>query len=444
MIRKVTFIIFLISLLIGFFYFRPLLFKPKEIPSLLDRMPEGQFLGRVKLLDFAEETASLLYYNKIPFRDLCSPEFLLAQAKSYGLDIQSDIYFFANDDGEWGTLAKVSDSSKIISGIARLRQNSIIKDTLVGTQHVYAWDKKNTYLTYGLDWVFLYKGDNLPKRMYHVMYSKKNDISKNWKNFERERQFKKEKTVVYVNHPKIHNKGIEALLVSHDSDSSSIKLKTYIRSLNKLKISPKKEGLSFMSSSNRDNTVHLHFNINELRNAPEDPYYQLMVKLAQRISFPLNSFLNAWEGDLSYHQGGFINVKEKVITSQLDEDFNVTETVTLQDKKVPAFALLLSTNNNIQSLLIQLLSKGILRKENENQLRFLFSPPLKIQQTKNFTYFYSSDNVPPTTLSSFNGGVFKYNGDRFGFQIDSMNTKETFGSINIPVIYFIKRRLLFF
>ena len=443
MIRKVTFIIFLLSLLIAFFYFRPLLFKQKENPSLLDRMPEGQFLGRIKLLDIAEETSSLLYYNKIPFRDLCSPEFLLAQAKSYGLDIQTDIYFFANDSGEWGTLAKVSDSSKIISGIARLRQNSVIKDTLVGTQHVFALDKKNTYLTYGADWVFLYKGDNLPRRMYHVMYSKKNDISKNWKKFEREKEFKKEKTVVYINHPKVNEKGIDAILVAHDSDSSSVQVKTYIRSKKNLKISPKKEGLSFISNLQRDNTVHLHLNIDDLRSSPEDPYYQLMEKLGSRISFPVNSFLNAWEGDLSYHQGGFINVKEKVITSQLDEDFNVTETVTLQDKKVPAFALLLSINTNIQNLLNQLFSKGILRKENDNQLRFLFSPPLKIQQTKNFIYFYSSDVVPPTTLSSFNGGILKYEGNRFGFQIDSMNARETFGSVRIPVGYFLYKRRIF-
>lgn len=443
MIRKVTFIIFLLSLLIAFFYFRPLLFKPKEIPSLLDRMPEGQFLGRLKLLDFAEETSSLLYYNKIPFRDLCSPEFLLAQAKSFGLDIQTDIYFFANDSGEWGTLAKVSDSSKIISGIARLRQNSVIKDTLVGTQHVFALDKKKMYLTYGADWVFLYRGDNLPRRMYHVMYSKKNDISKNWKRFEEEKEFKKEKTVVYIKHPKVNEKGIDAILIAHDSDSNSVQLKTYIRSKNNLKISPKKEGLSFMSSSQRDNTVHLHLNINQLRTSPEDPYYQLMEKLGSRISFPVNSFLNAWEGDLSYHQGGFINVKEKVITSQMDEDFNVTEKVTLQDKKVPAFALLLSINKNIQTLLYQLFSKGILRKESDNQLRFLFSPPLKIQQTKNFIYFYSSDVVPPTTLSSFNGGIIKYQGNRFGFQIDSLNAKETFGSVRIPVNYFIYRSKFF-
>jgi hypothetical protein len=127
----------------------------------------------------------------------------------------------------------------------------------------------------------------------------------------------------------------------------------------------------------------------------------------------------------------------------MDEDFNVTEKVTLQDKKVPAFALLLSINKNIQTLLYQLFSKGILRKESDNQLRFLFSPPLKIQQTKNFIYFYSSDVVPPTTLSSFNGGIIKYQGNRFGFQIDSLNAKETFGSVRIPVNYFIYRSKFF-
>ena len=122
MVRKVTFILFLLSLLIAFFYFRPLLTSTKPQPSLMDRMPDGDFIGKLNVLSMAKESNAMVYFNKIPFRDLITPEFLLAQGKSYGLDFQRPSYFFTNMNGEWGALIHVTDSSKIYSGIVRLKK----------------------------------------------------------------------------------------------------------------------------------------------------------------------------------------------------------------------------------------------------------------------------------------------------------------------------------
>ena len=129
MARKVVFILFLISLLISFFFFRSYFYSKKEIPSLLDRVPDADLLGRIKVLEIARQASSMLYYNKLPFRDLLTPEFLLAQAKNYGLDIQRPSYFFGNLDGEYGALLHVNDSSKIYAGIARIAKGS--KDPLI-------------------------------------------------------------------------------------------------------------------------------------------------------------------------------------------------------------------------------------------------------------------------------------------------------------------------
>lgn len=202
-----------------------------------------------------------------------------------------------------------------------------------------------------------------------------------------------------------------------------------MRTKNALAVSPKKEGLSFSNSTGK--LLNLHFNMHKLRTAKNDPYYKMMQGLSKRVSFPLQSFLNAWEGDLSYYQGGFINVKEKIIETAVDENFNVSEKVVLKDKKVPSFALLFSINDKIHDLLYQLFVKGILRRE-ENKLRFLFSPPIKMNLTPETVYFYSSDNVPMTTTTTSNGGVWTYRGARYEFHLDSMNQKETFGTINLP------------
>jgi hypothetical protein len=118
---------------------------------------------------------------------------MLAQAKCYGLDLQRPTYFFANETGEWGALIHVIDSSKIYSGVVRLQKNIELKDTLVGEQKVFSFIGKQSYLTYGKDWLFVYKGENLTKWMYHVMYSKKGDATKVWKKFEKEDENDKRK-----------------------------------------------------------------------------------------------------------------------------------------------------------------------------------------------------------------------------------------------------------
>lgn len=433
MVRKVTFILFLIALLVAFFYFRPLFLKHEPRPFLLDRMPAGDFLGKVSLLDLARESSPLLYYHKIPFRDLFSPEFLLAQAKSYGVDIQKPSYFFANETGEWGTLIHVSDSSKLISGVVRLKKNMKVKDTIVGNQKVFILNASRTFVTYGLNWLFIYKGDQLPKRMYHVIYSKRGDTNISWKAFKREKQFYRNKVVLYANNERIRSKGFTTVILSHESDSTDITFKAYVRTDSLLKIKPKNQGIEFLNTSgSTGKLINAHFDIRKLRGSSNDPYYKVLKSVSRRVSFPLNSFLNTWEGDLSFHQGGTIKVKEKYIETVMDENFMSTEVVKEKDKEVPAFALLFSINENIHDLLYQLFVKGILRRDGD-KLHFLFSPAIKMKLTPNVIYFYSSDNVPQTSESSHIGGIWTHAGTKFSFQLDSMNQRESFGSVKIPV-----------
>ncbi len=442
MARKVLFIVFLITLLAGFFYYKPLFSKTPPEPSLVDRLPDGDFLGRIYILDVARESSPMLFYNKVPIRDFLTHEFLLAQGKNYGLDLQKPAYFFANESGEWGALISVNDSSKIYPGIVRLKSNIKLEDTLVSEQKVHVLRSEHLYLTYDKKWFFVYQGTQLPKRLYNVKFAEKNDVTKAWKAFTEEKQFKDEKLVIFSNSKKLRSQGIETALFAHDSDSMSVHIKTYIRNKKPLNISFKPSGLAFEDKLGTDKLVNLHLNVENLRNDKNDPIYKALVRLGKKVSFPTDAFLKAWNGDLSFHQGGTVKIKETFVESILDENFNVTEVKSSVMKDVPGFAFMMSTNEYQKEFLSKLFAKGIMRKEN-NKFYVLTSPPLRIRQTPSHIYLYSSDFTPKTKESNFNGGIWNDKGIKYGFSLDSLTSNELFGSVHIPVKRFLKRNKFF-
>lgn len=439
MARKVLFIVFLISLLAGFFYYKPLFSKAPEEPALVDRLPDGDFLGKIFLLDVARESYPMLFFNKVAARDFLSHEFLLAQGKSYGLDLQKPAYFFANESDEWGALVAVNDSSKIFPGIERLKKTIQFEDTLVSDQKVYVLKSERLYLTYDKKWIFIYQGGQLPKRLYHVKFAEKNDVTRAWKAFLDEKQFKDEKLVVYSNSRKLKQQGIETAIFAHDNDSVSIKVKAYIRNTKPLNISMKPAGgLAFKDHKTMDKLINLHVNVDKLRDDKSDPLYRWLVKFGRKVSFPTDAFLNAWDGDLSFYQGGMVQVKETFVETKLDENFNVSEMKSTRVKDVPGFAFMMSVNENQKEFINRLFAKGIMRKEGK-KFYVLTSPPLRIKQTPTHLYLYSSDLTPKTQVSGFNGGLWNQDGIRYGFTLDSLSRHEVFGTIHIPVKRFLKR-----
>ena len=160
MFKKITLILILSVALGAFLVLRPYIFSKNDIPRIEDRLPDADFIGRAFILDVARETSGMLYYHKIPFRDLFTHEFILSQAKLYGLNLQNPAYFFANENGNWGAIISVSDSSKIMEGIDRLRKFVEIEDSVYKDQKVFRFKKEKAYLTYSNNYMFLYKGSN--------------------------------------------------------------------------------------------------------------------------------------------------------------------------------------------------------------------------------------------------------------------------------------------
>ena len=427
--------------LAGFLFLKPFLFQKSIEARLIDRLPNADFIGRLNLLALAEETSEMLYYHKLPFRDLASKEFLLSQGKSYGLNLQKPIYLFGNELGEWGCLIYVNDSSKIALGIQRIRKSISVNDTIIEKQKVYFNKKDNVFMHYGLSYLLIYKGSNIKKTLNSIVQAKYKKVHPVWSRFLDDKHFRKENLVIYANWNKFKSFGFETAIFAHDSDSLSFNLKSYFKKKTPFYFKQKESGLAFKSILNANKTVELHLDVSELKNHLEDPLILEVMKLGKRIGFPFNDFIRAWEGDLCFYEGGTEKIKESYIETELDENFNSTEVQKYRDISVPGYSLYLSTNKNGATFINKLFSKGIMTSEGD-KIRVLYSPLLSLKQTKSYIQLYSGIRAPKLENSSNNYLVWKDKGTMYSFKIDSLNKNEIFGSLQIPVKRIFRRNKL--
>jgi hypothetical protein len=442
MYKKVSFIIFLAISLAAFLFIRHYYKNSSEEPRIIDRLPEGDFLLRANVLDVARETSAMLYFNKVQFRDFFSYEFLLGQGKSYGLNLQRPVYVFANETGDWGAMLHVSDTSKMGPGLERLNKLLDLKDTVMYNHRVFYWEKEKAYLSFGSNWLFIYKGEFFKRQLFHVIHAKKNEVLHSWHAFLTEKQFKNQRLVMASNWKNMKKYGIEKAMFAHDSDSVSFTVMSYFKSSKDWTFKQREGGKSLAVKPTTDRFLNIHLNVDEFRNHPEDPLYRLLAKLSKKISFPLQDFMSAWEGDLSFRQGGLQTVRETYIESVLDDNFNVTEVQSVKDVKVPGFSLALLLNKNSNKLISRLFQKGIMTREGD-KFRFLVSPTLNYSIEENYHIFYSGESRPKLAIDNLNNGLWNEKGTKFNFQLDSLNNKEAFGTLTFPVERIIRRNKFF-
>jgi hypothetical protein len=83
----------------------------------------------------------------------------------------------------------------------------------------------------------------------------------------------------------------------------------------------------------------------------------------------------AWEGDVSFNQGGMISIQESYIESVLDDDFNVTEVKKTKETKVTGveYEYIIEEekdDKNIRQLLISIYStSNLIFKGNQQELK---------------------------------------------------------------------------
>jgi hypothetical protein len=436
--KKVFTIIILALSLAGFLYLRPYLFKKEAPPRIIDRLPEAEFLGKANILELARETSGMMFYNKVPFRDFTSYEFILSQSKMYGVDLQKPAYLFGNEDGNWGAILHVSDSSKTSNGIDRIRNFVSIRDSLIYDTKIWYIPKQKAYLHYGKNYLLVYSGTNFRMILNQVLNSKIYRQRKEWKRFLSLKEFQNDHLVIYSNWKKLNRFGIETALFAHDSDSLSFNLKSYLKKKTPFYIRKKTGGIAFASIANSKKSVEFHLDIEKLNEHQEDSLYVSLVQIGRKFGFPITEFLNAWNGDLCFAEGGEQKMLEKYVTTELDEEFNVTEVEKTRQVEVPGYSLLISTNNKGYVFVNRLFQKGFLRQDGK-RFRVLFSPPLNFIQTPEFISLYSGSIAPKFNLGDQNRVIWTNQQTRYSFQIDSLNNNEVFGSMQIPVARLFKR-----
>jgi hypothetical protein len=122
-------------------------FTEDDKPSLQERLPNADLIGRIKLLDLVDELDVILQKNKLPIREFASSDYLLSRAKAYGINIKSDAYLFSDFDMKnTGVVLALNDSSKVIHLIELMKRNSSMRITQEGETFIYHFKELNTVL----------------------------------------------------------------------------------------------------------------------------------------------------------------------------------------------------------------------------------------------------------------------------------------------------------
>lgn len=422
-------------------FVKSFLFEQPKSPRLLDRLPSADFLAKANILELAKETNSLLQYNKLSMRDFTTYEFLLGQGKQYGIDLESNLYLFANENGNWGALIRLTDSSKVQLGMERLSKFAALQDSVVGGNKFYYIQKEKSYLHYGKDYALIYQGNDFIRTLNHVVSAHYGSQQKVWRQFLKQRQFKNEHLVIYANWSKLKRFDVQTAMFAHDSDSLGFRLKSYIKKRTPLYFSLKRSGLSYKSDLQTDRLIDIHLDVREFKQQKQDSVYVQLTQLSRKIGFPFERFMAAWNGDLVYQEGGKQIQEVRFIETLLDDDFNETEVERLRYDTVAGFSVLASLNKSAPQFIGKLVQKGLLR-EDENGYRFLFSPLLHFQKSGPYYQYFSTAVSPRVVSSKQNQVLWKYKGTKYYFKIDQLTRYEILGSLQVPIRSILRRNKL--
>lgn|GEM_PF-468158 len=384
-----------------------LLFKSKLLRNevsirLQDRLPVSDVLIRLKIMDLSKELSPILYKYKLPIREFASSDFLLSQGKLYGINIQQEAYMFSKMDmSEWGIMVALNDSSKVINFVDRFRKSTQILDSSTSDVRVLHFAEQEIALCYEKNYALIYYGKDLAKRLRRIRSVQKNHKDQAWKHFFQRSKDITDPIIAYSESALLQPWGMQYAVVRSENDSTHIRLSGFLKTFEPHGIRFRKgtNGLPLNDSDTK--AVELHLDSTFKQQAFALKLTSELHKLGKKIGFPTNLFLSAWDGNLSFREGGRVSSTEKIIVTEFDENFNPTEVVRLQKIMVPGYSILLGVNPGIKQFIQALYAKGILRNE-EQKLRFLYAPLLSMKADKQHYRFSSSSHFPKLVSSEEN------------------------------------------
>lgn len=445
LLKKSALFIVLILGLGAILLFRYQVKETKTAVKITDRLPVGEIIGRMNFIDLSKEIQGILFKYKLPVREFASADFILSQAKNSGINLNSQVYFFANpDQKEIGFMVSVVDSSKLKDIIVQFQKNTLVVDSSQKGSRIYHWPKLQISLAYEKSYLFLYFGSQFQAHWHTVKDSKSGSIRTPWRKFLETPVFKTDRLVCYTESPRIKEWGCDYALFAHDNDSSEVTLKYYLHT-------PTPHGLSVATSGKRLplqesdlKQIDLHLNPQFFETTLGKLVKKKAIEYGKKYSFPVGAFFEAWMGNVSFREGGTVSVTEKIIESQFDQDFNVIDVVRYKTTLVPGFSVLYDLNANGLGFQNTLKAKGLLREE-QNKWRFLFSPLLNYTQLQPYEHLYaSSENLPALDSTLRNEFMWKINGVKIRGAIERMDKQSIQGSVKLEaplIIEFVQNKL---
>ena len=428
---KKIFIIIILAILLGLLlYIKP--FKEKETESFKIEyiLPEADLVGRIRVLDLLKETTDLLIFNNVKVRQFLTYEFILSIAKMYGIDLQSPVYIFANDRGDYGLVIPLLNSDKLNNAIERVQIDFEVSDSLIKNQKVYRLDDENIFFYKRKKYAVIYKGDYFSE-IYKDLSRKSTKTKESWKMLFSNPYFKNEHLVMYTKSKILNDLGVNHIYLAQDSDSTEFYLKSRIVMNDSIPFLMNQNGKTINFSDYSKRMVDLHLNFQQLNTHTKKMVASKFNNLSKKISFPMEDFVELWAGDLCFEEGGFYKITEKYIETELDENFETQEVEKVRERLIPRYKLMVSTIKSANAFINSLISKGIITREDE-QYRFLFSPLFDMKVYKNAFIFYTSEKIPRIVPSKANKLRWEYKGIELNFDIDTTINNTIFGGVRIP------------
>ena len=430
MYKKISVIIILAVLLGLVLYIKP--FKEKETESFRIEyiLPEADLVGRIRVLDLLKETTDLLIFNNVKVRQFLTYEFILSMAKMYGIDLQSPVYIFANDRGDYGFVVPLLNTDKLNDAIERVEIDFKVSDSVIDDQKVYRIDNEDIYFYKSQKYAVIYKGDYFSE-IYKDLSRKSNKTRESWRMLLSNPYFENEHLVMFSKNKLLNELGINHVYLAQDSDSTELYLKTRIVMNDSIPFLMNQNGRTINFSDYSKRIVDLHLNFQQLNMNTKKLVASKLKNLSKKISFPMASFVELWAGDLCFEEGGYYKITEKFIETELDENFETQEVEKVRERLVPRYKLMVSTVKPATAFINTLISKGIITKEDE-QYRFLFSPLFDMKIYENAFIFYTSENTPRILPSKENKLRWDYKSIILNFDIDTTIDNTIFGGVRIP------------
>jgi len=437
MIRKIGVIIILATGLGLLLYLKPWREESIQDPRIIDRLPSADFIGVMNSLEFAKEISDLINSNKIKYRQFLNYDFLLSQSRSLGINLQNPVYLFGYENGSWGCIIELNDESKIAS---RLAQNTSLTKLKSGGLNYLYYKEDKIYIFHEKQYLLLYQGDNFVNILSRVHKSNYGEVSSEWSNFLGKDNFKNKSLIISSNWKKLKQFGIEKASFSLESDSTHIKLKSYFKKISPFYLASKTGPSILKGVSPKGNYVNIHLNIDEFKNHKKDIFYVEIKNQFRKYGFPFDDFIESWQGDLSFFEGGTTSTTEFYKETELDDEFNPIMVEKERIVFVPMYSSLLTINDKFHPLYKKLCARGFITEDSQN-MRFLTSPPLKKVMKKDRIMLFSGKK-PNIDKEDKNEIQWWYNGTCYKLELEKISNDELFANLRFSIQTIAKQNTL--